>query len=173
MKQLTTEQVYLLKEVMAGKQPLHALLEKMDNEINVEFCLNLLLDAKVIGDTAIFRDVLWAFGFVLNAVDALLLHRMALIDDWHEAHEGIVGKFQMIYNQDAANIPYLKKVMQQVPDYLQDEALKDAFIRKYAYAIAAQPAPYNEEAPRELSQSDDEVIKKYALHQLVKNDFYA
>lgn len=149
--------------------------ERFDADFNIvadfEACLNILLELKIKKDYRKFEHFFWALPKQMTSLQELLLFRMALVEEWHFEHEEIVSAFQTSMPKDFKNILFLKFIIENVPQYLSIPDLKDAFIRKCAYAIAAQPAPYNEEALRELSQSSDEVIKKYALHQLVKNGF--
>lgn len=171
MKRLTEEQLTLLHEVMSGVLSHEFFLKKNDFDIDIELCFNMLLEAKVENDMSKFRNVLWGLVSQLIYSQKLLLYRMALIDQWHNEHEEIVNAFQIAYNKEPDNIKYIKMALQNIPDYLSNSVLKDSYIRKCFYAIAAQPAPYNCQALRELSTSKDEIIQKYALHQLKKNGF--
>ncbi|NUO00423.1 MAG: hypothetical protein HUU01_07370 [Saprospiraceae bacterium] len=168
MKKLTSEQVELLHEMMAGSLSYQLFLQKIDIEIDMELCFNLLLEAKAENDASMFRNVLWGLVPQLSYTQKLLLYRMALIDQWHHEHEELVQAFQTTYNQEQENIKYIKIIMQHLPGYMANTVLKDSFIRKCAYAIAAQPTPHKELALNELSAGTDAIIVKYALHQLQK-----
>lgn len=169
---LSADQLTLLGQLMRSEISRDDFLKHIGLPINLELALNESLKAKVRADHDFLRQILYGLGAFLSDLDKRILFRFTLVDLWHTEHDELVGAFQFPALKDADNIEYIKWIMLNLPDYLErDEAIKDAFIRKCAYAIAAQPAPYNEEALRELSQSSDEVIKKYALHQLVKNGF--
>ncbi|MEN2400001.1 hypothetical protein GKZ90_0009445 [Flavobacterium sp. MC2016-06] len=137
---------------------------------NFEELKQLLLESKTdsIFDRR-FSNILWRFPISMSDIDFMKLLHFFLLENWHHDHESMIRKFQNYFNEDKKNIKYLMQLLSSLPEfYKYDEDLKYPFIRKIIYAIGAQPEPYNIEALETISQSEDEEIKKLALHQIEK-----
>ena len=98
------------------------------------------------------------------------IYRKLLLEDWHIEHEDIVVFFQSYFNKNIENIYILLNALINIPTYLQeDEATKYSYIKKIIYAIGAQPQPESLTALEKLaSETGDDKIKEFALHQLEK-----
>lgn len=95
--------------------------------------------------------------------------RELLLLNFHDSHEDISSMFQSLWHNNTENIPILLKALENIPKYLQPEDFKYPYVRKIIYAIGAQPQPESLLALEKLaSETNDEEIKKLALHQLEK-----
>lgn len=116
-----------------------------------------------------FNIILHNFPDSMSYQEKEELYRIFLLEDWHHDHENIVGAFQRRYNKTPKNIEVLLKRMYNLPGFYQHDAdIRNPFIRKCIYAIAAQPQPHSIEILSELSNSNDEVIRAYSQYQLEK-----
>ena len=85
------------------------------------------------------------------------------------SHYDIVYFFHTMWNNNSENIPILLKAIDNIPKYLEPEDFKYPYVRKIIYAIGAQPQPQSLLALEKLaSETNDNEIKKLALHQLEK-----
>ncbi len=85
-------------------------------------------------------------------------------ETWHKQHENIatlLQSFKMPGTEQA-----LVDGMHIKCDYWYDDG--DAFIRKCAYALKAIDTPEAHQKLKALANDSNEIIKKYALHQLEK-----
>lgn len=98
------------------------------------------------------------------------IYQKLLIENWHIENEDIVSFFQNIFNENKDNIIFLLKALENIPEYLKvDNITKLSYIKKIIYAIGAQPQPESLLALEKLaSETNDEEIKKLALHQIEK-----
>lgn len=95
--------------------------------------------------------------------------RELLLLNFHDSHEDIASMFQSMFNNNIENISVLLQALENIPKYLQPEDFKYPYVRKIIYAIGAQPQPESLLALEKLaSETNDEEIKKLALHQLEK-----
>ena len=116
-----------------------------------------------------FNIILNRFPHSMSYEEQEEIYRIFLLEDWHHEHGNMVKAFQRYFNRSTKNIEVLLKRMNNVPEfYRYDMDLKNPFIRKCTYAIAAQPEPNNIDALTKLSESNDEVVRGYAQHQLEK-----
>jgi hypothetical protein len=87
-----------------------------------------------------------------------------ITETWHKQHENIASllqSFKMPGSEQALANGMLIKC-----DYWYDDG--DAFIRKCAYALKAIGTNEAHEKLKALATDSNEIIKKYALHQLEK-----
>lgn len=96
------------------------------------------------------------------------IRKQLLLESWHQLHEDIVGFFQLVYNDNIENINVLLEAISNLPEYLSPDDFKYPYIRKIIYAIGAQPEPCNILALERLAKTEDEQIRKLALHQIEK-----
>lgn len=120
------------------------------------------------GDNKMFREVFWELPSVLSEKEELNVYRKYLLVEWHHEHEEMAGAFQVWYNKEKDNIPFLLQCIALIPEYLK-KIDPYPYVRKLIYAIGAQPEPYNIDALEKLvNNTTDEEIKSLALHQIEK-----
>ena len=111
-------------------------------------------------------ESLFAAGFDFNLFNKETVPILCkyITETWHKQHENIASLLQSFKmpgtEQALADGMYIKC------DYWYDNG--DAFIRKCAYALKAIGTPEADEKLKVLSNDGNEIIKKYALHQLEK-----
>lgn len=165
---LTESDYNLLQRLMTGSLAYTEFEELFSEKVNLVFVLNTMALAKCLDDAGMYRNVLFGFGSLLNNIEKLSLYRISILESFHEEHEEIISAFQVTFNSESENIKYIEFAIENIPDYLKREELKDSYIRKCMYALAAQPTPKSIESLKKMSSSDNEIIKKYAVHQLEK-----
>ncbi|OQP49783.1 hypothetical protein A4H97_28245 [Niastella yeongjuensis] len=111
-------------------------------------------------------------GFLFGLFDAQVENILLkiILGDWHRRHEEIAHIFELIFNTNKANVPFLLAAINTIPVYLHQEDFKGSYIHQLINAIVVQPEPDNLEALKKLTQSEDEVIKRWALNKLEKKE---
>ncbi|BFM44508.1 hypothetical protein CFS9_31490 [Flavobacterium sp. CFS9] len=159
------DRYYIKKEIKSKDH----LIEILNIELTVNQFNEAIEHSMLTNDYKLVNYVLYT-GFLMkyfNAENEPTLRKILLLN-FHKSHEDIVSLFQLNYNNTKENIPSLLNAIKIIPDYLSPSDFKYPYIRKIIYAIGAQPEPDNVQALEILSQSDDEEIKKIALHQIEK-----
>ncbi|NUO00422.1 MAG: hypothetical protein HUU01_07365 [Saprospiraceae bacterium] len=165
MKTLNFE---LVDEFAFGKIDRKEFLQLNDCVLNFSELIRLSLLCKISKNNRRFEVVLWHVPKSISQEEKEIFYRLLLLEDWHFFHEEIVQSFQELFNNNKENILAIKWAMERVPEYLSGFDLKTSYIRKCAYAIAAQPQPESIIALQELQTSEDEIISKQVTVQLSK-----
>ncbi|AZQ65232.1 HEAT repeat domain-containing protein [Flammeovirga pectinis] len=84
---------------------------------------------------------------------------------WHNEHENIALSFQFFY-KDPDCIDTVVQAMHLNCEHWDEEDDRDPFVRKCAYILGDLKTPYAIAKLKELSLSDDEIIKGYCTYQL-------
>ncbi|WP_259016562.1 hypothetical protein [Emticicia fluvialis] len=114
-----------------------------------------------------FDALIWHFPHSMNDAELENLYQIFIKEKWHQTHDVFVDRFQQKFNTNVKNIKILVDLIHDLPDFYKiDEDIQYPLIKKCMYAIAAMPKPESTIALEKLSDSEDETIKEYALHQL-------
>jgi hypothetical protein len=110
---------------------------------------------------------IFAAGFDLNLFnsDTVPVLCRYITETWHKQHENIATLLHGF--KSPASVNPLADGMHIHCDYWYDGG--DAFIRKCAYALAAIDTPEAHDKLKVLANDPNEIIKKYAQHQLEKS----
>jgi hypothetical protein len=124
-----------------------------------------LEDALSQKNAAAAEDV-FAAGFDLSLFsrDTVPVLCRYITETWHKQHENIATLLQGFKAPES--VAALADGMHIHCDYWYDNG--DAFIRKCAYALAAIDTPEAIDKLKTLADDPNEIIKKYARHQLDK-----
>lgn len=142
----------------------------LQKDINLDM-FNLAVSSLIDGGTLEITQEVILTGFLLDYYSEAneIPMRKLLLQNFHDSHEEIVSLFQSLWNNDTENIPILLKALESIPQYLQPEDFRYPYIRKIIYAIGAQPQLESLSALEKLaSETGDDKIKEFALHQLEK-----
>ena len=142
----------------------------LQKDINPDM-FNLAVSSLIDGGTLEITQEVILTGFLLDYYSEAneIPMRKLLLQNFHDSHEEIVSLFQSLWNNDTENIPILLKALESIPQYLQPEDFRYPYIGKIIYAIGAQPQLESLSALEELaSETGDDKIKEFALHQLEK-----
>lgn len=93
------------------------------------------------------------------------VNKELILECWHQQHEELARFFQF-FVKDVSCVDTIVEAMYLKCDYWVDEG--DAFIRKCAYVLGTLQTDYAILKLRELSKSNNEIIKKYSSYQLEK-----
>jgi hypothetical protein len=151
-----------------GKIDRKEFLQRNDCTLNFTELIELSLLCKIEGNNRRFEVLLWHVPKQLSSQEKEIFYRWLLLEDWHQAHEEVVGAFQYSFNHTPENIAYIRWAIEHVPNYLSGKDVKASYLRKCMYAIAAQAQPAASSALQELQGSADELISKLAGDQLAK-----
>jgi len=158
-----------IERYISGSLSRDELLNELPTNFKFEDKFNLLLEVKLLNRPDLFESIFWVFP-PSDSDSHLVLSRWALLEQWHFKHEEIIGSFQSRFKNRSENIDFILEAMKNVPKYLNSGELKDSYLRKCMYALAAQPLKEALELLKRLQENNDEIIAKYAKDQLSKID---
>lgn len=170
MRSYLSENLYELCALQQlGKISYEVLMEKIGAKLSFEEAKAIINGLRDDARGGYKLNLLWnLIHSSLNKEEVRQLYLILLKEDWHSEFENIIGGLQNYYCDDAKVIEPLLNIMYNPPKQYTQEDFYEPFIRKIIYAIGAQPEPYNLETLVLLTKSDNEIIKRLALHQLEK-----
>ena len=170
MRKLTQKDWKILESFKGPIIDTELIFEELNLRVNFEEMKDLLMSMKESDHPANrFHTLLLRLPHSMTYEELEELYRFFLLKDFHHDHEYMVGAFQRFFNKNPKNIEVILKIMSDLPAfYRHDGDIRDPFIRKCMYAIAAQPEPNNIETLVQLTRSKDESIHTYAQYQLEK-----
>lgn len=155
---LTDEELKILDDCLSGRASNQKIKDHFEGKVDsalFDQLINTSISNKDPNDLARILNL----GGVLGLLKQKPSYSNKLLQlNWHWEHEEMVYDLQL--NPDVAFISTLVNLINHPPLYLSGTDLRESFLRKCFYALAAQPQPYSSRAILELSESDDPVIKE-------------
>jgi hypothetical protein len=138
---------------------------KYPHKIDDEYILRFLEDIYLRKD-GVLMEHMTRIAFNISLNDKLVPIFCKLIKEtWHNSHEDLALFFEFsVKNPDC--IDDVIAAMHIKCNYWHDDG--DAFIRKCAYVLGNLETPYAIQKLEELTNDDNEIIRKYASLQLNK-----
>lgn len=164
---ITKEEYQLIFDCLVGDRPNEDLKNHFSNSIDLNKYIQIVDEYISLRNNRKLEVILYLSMVIEDKKGVKEIENRLLLENWHSQYEEILSGFQHSGNFPEC-IPNIIKIMEEPPIFYTKGGQLQGFIRKCAYAIAAQPKPYNIEALTKLSKYDDEFIKKFALHQLGK-----
>ncbi|AZQ65237.1 hypothetical protein EI427_23780 [Flammeovirga pectinis] len=138
--------------------------EQYPQVLNKEY-LDKQFKAALKNKDALTIDYLFKIRVYISNDFFYLICKQLITEDWHRQHENIALMFQFNYkNPDCIDIVVQSMYLQC--EHWDEDAHRDPFIRKCAYILGDLKTPYAIAKLKELSLSDDEMIKGYCTYQL-------
>ena len=151
---------YYVNRSIKGKDTFKELAESQVSQEDFDLLLEELVDLK---DGVLLSRVFY-LGFLLNLFNDS--HKVILCEfikaAWHKKHEDIALLLQFDIKHSC--VESVSVAMHLELDYMLDKG--DAFIRKCAYVLGDLGTEESIAKLKELSTSENELIKKYCSYQL-------
>jgi len=155
---LTAEELEILDDCLSGRTSNQKIKDHFEGKVDsalFDQLINISISKQNPNDLARIFNL----GGVLGLLKQNPSYSNKLLQlNWHWEHEEMVYDLQL--NQDVAFIGTLVNLINHPPPYLSGTDLRESFLRKCFYALAAQPQPHSRQVLKQLSESDDPLIKE-------------
>jgi hypothetical protein len=155
----------IMKQRWDGKMTQDEVKRTYTGKFTTQELVTALEDVLKEKNHAAAEDV-FAAGFDLNLFNADTAPALCkyITETWHKQHENIATLLQTFKQPGTEQA--IADGMHIKCDYWYDDG--DAFIRKCAHALTAIATPAAHSLLHKLAGDENEIIKKYAQHQLEK-----